>query len=418
MHHRHRPPAGRSPQADARRTGRVPAVIAHSGAELARDRKLEDSRTRETQVLVLQGGGALGAYQAGVYEELSNAGQLPDWIAGISIGAVNAALIAGNPVESRLERLRGFWEMVSSRLLAEPLTSGKHGRSLFNEASAVYAAVFGIPGFFEPRVPPALAFPTGSPQALSVYDTNPLSRTLEDFVDFDLINSGRTRLSIGAVNVRTGNFTYFDSHRQAIGPEHIMASGALPPGFPPVEIDGEKYWDGGLVSNTPLQYVLDQVPRPDMLIFQVDLFSATGPMPGNLAEVAEREKDIRFSSRTRLNTDVFRQSQAMRRATHRLLARLPEDLKDDPDAALLSQLSCDAAVTIVHLIHRRKNYFTQSKDFEFSRYSIREHWEAGQDDVRRTLGHEAWRTRDRPKHGVTVFDLTKNDHARQKEPNS
>lgn len=387
--------------------GKFSTVIAQMGTELAGNRKSEKAGAPEAPVLVLQGGGALGAYQAGVYEELSNVGLLPAWIAGISIGAVNAALIAGNPPDRRVERLRAFWEMVSSRLLAEPPTSGKHGRSLFNEASALYAVVFGVPGFFEPRFPPALVFPTGAPEALSVYDTNPLGRTLEDFVDFDVINSGKTRLSLGAVNVRTGNFTYFDSLRQTIGPEHAMASGALPPGFPPVEIDGEKYWDGGLVSNTPLQYVLDQVPRPDMLIFQVDLFSASGPMPGNLAEVAEREKDIRYSSRTRLNTDVFRNSQAMRRAAHRLLRKLPEGLKDDPDAALLSDLSCDAAVTIVPLIHRRKNYFTQSKDFEFSRHSIREHWVAGRSDVLETMRHRAWRSRVRPTDGVTVFDLTR-----------
>lgn len=397
--------------------GTIQRTIAGFWHDMAKDRKLAGPATPERQVLVLQGGGALGAYQAGVYEELNSVGQLPGWIAGISIGAINAALIAGNPPERRVERLREFWETVSSQLLAEPPIPGREGRSLFNETSALYSLMFGIPGFFEPRIPPALAFPTGAPQALSVYDTRPLASTLESLVDFNLINSGETRLSLGAVNVRTGNFVYFDSHQQPIGPEHVMASGALPPGFPPVEIDGEKYWDGGLVSNTPLQYVLDQVPRSDMLIFQVDLFSATGPMPGNLAEVAEREKDIRYSSRTRLNTDVFRRSQAIRRAAHRLLGKLPEGLRDDPDAVLLSDLSSDAAVTIVHLIHRRKNYFSNSKDFEFSRHSIREHWEAGRYDVRRTMRHKAWRSRGRPKDGVTVFDLTHDGQDQKMETN-
>jgi len=216
-------------------------------------------------------------------------------------------------------------------------------------------------------------------------------------------------LSLGAVNVRTGNFAYFDNRRETIVPEHIMASGALPPGFPPVEIDGEFFWDGGLVSNTPLQYVLDEIPRPNMTIFQVDLFSALGPMPRTLSDVSEREKDIRYSSRTRLNTDVFRQGQSLRRAAHRLVAKLPDDLKDDPDAKMLTEMSCDAAVTIVHLIHRRKNYFTQSKDYEFSRHSIDEHWESGTDDVRRTLRHKEWQARRKPKHGVTIFDLTRDD---------
>ena len=213
-------------------------------------------------------------------------------------------------------------------------------------------------------------------------------------------------MSVGAVNVRTGNFVYFDSRDQEIGPDHIMASGALPPGFPPVEIDGESYWDGGLVSNTPLQYVLDEVPRPDMAVFQVDLFSARGPMPRLLGEVNEREKDIRYSSRTRLNTDMFRRAQAMRHAAHRLLARLPDDMKDHPDVKLLSDAACDAAITIVHLINRRKNYERQSKDYEFSRYSINEHWESGRQDVRRTFRHKKWQTRRKDRYEVNIFDLT------------
>jgi NTE family protein len=361
----------------------------------------------ERTVLVLQGGGALGAYQAGSFQELSENGYLPEWVAGISIGAINAALIAGNPPERRVERLRSFWETVSSGLLARPLWPGEQGRDIFNAASAAHAAAFGLPGFFSPRLPPAFAWPDGAPEALSHYRTDALRCTLEELVDFTLLNHGLTRLSVGAVNVRTGNFTYFDSDRMEIGPEHIMASGALPPGFAPVEIDGEHYWDGGLVSNTPLQYVLDEVPRPDMLIFQVDVFSARGPMPRDLLEVAEREKDIRFSSRTRFNTDMFRHSQEMRRAAHRLISRLPEDLKDDPDAKVLHALCCNAAISIVHLIFRRKSHFRHSKDYEFSRLSIEEHWNSGRTDVRRTLRHEKWLGRHKPAHGVAVFDLTR-----------
>jgi NTE family protein len=370
-------------------------------------RKPGGQSNREETVLVLQGGGALGAYQAGVYEALMATGHLPDWIAGISIGAINGAIIAGNPPEHRVARLRAFWERVSSQLLLGPIGAGEQARSYYNDASAAFAVLFGLPGFFEPRLLPPWLYPPGAPQGLSYYDTAPLRQTLEEMVDFDLVNAGRVRLSVGAVNIRTGNFAYFDNAEQDIRPEHIMASAALPPGFPPVEVDGEHYWDGGLVSNTPLQYVLDETPRPDMVVFQVDLFSARGSLPRSIFDVSEREKDIRYSSRTRLNTDVARHEQALRRATHRLLAKLPAGLKDDADAKLLRQASCNAAVTIVHLIHRRKDYFTQSKDYEFSRHSIEEHWAAGGDDVQRTFRHKAWQHRTIPTDDVKVFDLTR-----------
>jgi NTE family protein len=187
-----------------------------------------------------------------------------------------------------------------------------------------------------------------------------------------------------------------------------MASGALPPGFPPVVIDGEAYWDGGIVSNTPLQYVLDgSRPRHDMCIFQIDLFSARGPMPETLFDITQREKDIRYSSRTRFNTDVFREMQTMRRAIRRLEKKLPDDFKSTVDWHVLSSLGCDAAITIVHLIHRRAVYSTQSNDYEFSRFTVDEHWRNGTEDVERTLNHPSWKNREPPTSGVTVLDLTK-----------
>jgi NTE family protein len=200
---------------------------------------------------------------------------------------------------------------------------------------------------------------------------------------------------------------YFDTAQQHVGPEHIMASGALPPGFSPVEIDGVPYWDGGLLSNTPLDYVLERSgPRTDMCIFQVDLFSAKGCLPQTLFDVAEREKEIRYSSRTRFSTDEFEKKQTLRRAIRRLREKVPDAFHDDPDWQLLDQAACDAAITIVHLIHRRAAYWTQANDYQFSRLSIDEHWDAGRDDVVRTLTHPAWQTRKRPEQGVQVFDLT------------
>lgn len=363
----------------------------------------------EKTVLVLQGGGALGAYRAGAYEALCDAGHMPSWVAGISIGSVNAAIIAGNPPDKRASRLREFWDRVSSWLLARPLSNDDNSRRVFNEASAALAATGGVPGFFEPRVPPAVLMPQGTPEAISVYDTSPLRATLLELVDFDLLNSGPVRMSLGAVQVKTGNMKYFDTARgQTIGPEHVMASGALPPGFPPIEIDEQPYWDGGLVSNTPLQFVLEKSgPREDMVVFQIDLFSAKGPVPQNLFEIAQREKEIRYSSRTRLNTDIFCELQAIRRAIRRLRPTLAEQLASNADWQLLDRLSCNAAITIVQLIHRRAAYWTQSNDYEFSRFTMEEHWASGRADVEHTLNHPEWKNRTPPEQGVKVLDLTR-----------
>jgi len=380
-------------------------------------RRANGAAQHEECILVLQGGGALGAYQAGVYEALAAMQQAPDWVAGISIGAINAALIAGNVPERRVERLREFWEGVSSSPFAAPaLPAVLHGcdgaRDAVNETNATMAMLFGVNGFFSPRLPAAPFQPPGTVAAISYYDTEPLKRTLERLIDFDLLNSDRVRLSVGAVSVTCGNFKYFDTaHRgQVIDARHIMASGALPPGFPPIEIDGEFYWDGGLVSNTPLQYVLDQPGRRERLVFQVDLFAARGPMPATLGEANEREKDIRYSSRTRLNTTYELKRQATLQAAKRLGAKLPGSLRDDPDARALAALPAEAAVSVVHLIYRSKHYESQSKDYEFSRTSMLEHWAAGITDTQTTLEDPRWLGRDVPSHGVYVFDFAASDH--------
>jgi len=368
--------------------------------------KPKASASTERCVLVLQGGGALGAYQAGVFEALEAAGHDPEWVAGISIGAVNGALIAGNPPEPRIERLRAFWDRASSRgPFPAPFAEG-WGRRLFNEAASGIVALTGIPGFFTPRPIPAwLALP-GSPEAISLYDTAPLRETLLELVDFDLLNNGPMRFSVGAVNVLTGNFTYFDNRERLIGPEHVMASGALPPGFPAVMIDGEPYWDGGIVSNTPLQYVLDmREGDAPLLVFQVDLFSARGMMPRTLAEATQREKDIRFSSRTRLTTDLQKRLEAMASAASRLAARLPVGLKDDPDLAALIGEASDHPVTILHLINRGEDYESQGKDYEFSRTTINGHWDSGRRDVERSFASPRWKQRNYPDCGIVTLDL-------------
>jgi NTE family protein len=362
--------------------------------------------TYDQCALVLQGGGALGAYQAGVYEALANRECTPNWFAGISIGSINAAIIAGNEPSQRVVQLRKFWDEVTSSFFM-PAPHFEEAHTVFNLGIAGLVTLNGVPGFFEPRLPPALFYPRGSPQALSVYDSAPLRSTLERLVDFDRINSGECRLSIGAVNIETGNFAYFDNTKQKIGPEHVMASGALPPGLPPIEIEGKFYWDGGLVSNTPLMAVLDGAPKKDTLIFQIDLFGARGEMPRDLFEVDERRKDIVYSSRTRMNTDVFKETYALRRAIRELHDLLPEDHRALPQVKDWRALGEGHRVAIVHLIYRRRPYEGEAMDYEFSRASMQDHWKAGFDDATITLNNPRWNEPALNDDSINVFDLTR-----------
>src|SRR5947199_6208567 len=364
------------------------------------------------RVLVLQGGGALGSYQAGAFQALCASGFEPEWVAGISIGAINAAIIAGNAANKRVDRLKEFWNMVSSPVSWNPIAPGERARSLFNETSAALIATFGVPGFFTPRIPPAPLWPPGSPQSQSYYDTAPLKKTLERLVDFDRINDLKTRLSVGAVGVTSGNFRYFDNFDfrklgKKIGPEHIMASGALPPGFPSVVIEGEHYWDGGIASNTPLDFVLDEEVSRDLLIFQVDLFSACGLLPESLLDAAEREKDIRFSSRTRMNTDKNKQVHNTRRALRELIGKLPDYLKNEPVVEILCEAAKENTVTVVQLIYRSKNYESSSKYYDFSRVAMVEHWGAGVRDVHLSMGHKDWLERPQSGETMVTYDLAR-----------
>ena len=361
--------------------------------------------------LILQGGGALGAYQAGVHSALLEAGIRPNWLAGISIGSINAAIIAGNPPERQADRLREFWETITSEVVP-PWVSSIGDRGAINALSSLHALYLGQKGFYEPRLPPPLVPFQGVLGGRSYYDIRPLKSTLERLIDFDRIHAKAVRLSVGAVNVRTGNFSYFDNTAVRIRPEHIMASAALPPGFPPIEIGGEFYWDGGLVSNTPLQYVLDFEPRMDTLAFQVDLWSAQGPLPDNLGQVFERQKDIGYSSRTRYNTDQIAKMQKIRCGIDRLLSKLPDSLSSEPEVALLKEFRSTAVMNIIHLIYRVKDYETFSKDYEFSRTSMQEHWQAGYDDTAQTLSHPSWLAPPAPTVGVKTHDIHRHKEGR------
>jgi len=373
------------------------------------------ARTRppfECIALLLQGGGALGAYQGGVYQALAEADLHPDWVAGISIGAINSAIIAGNPPEERVGKLRAFWEGITTNPLfnwtgaADRFApKGDIARSFFNQMSAAWALVGGAPGFFTLRQPAPWLQPGGSLEATSFYETKHLKATLEQLVDFDRINSGEMHFTVGAVNVRSGNLVRFDNATQTIHPEHVLASGSLPPGFPAVEIEGEHYWDGGLISNTPLQWVFEYGQRQDTLAFQVDLWSARGEFPGNLVEVATRQKEIQYSSRTRANTDQFKRLQRMRTVLAAALDKLPDDLKASEEVKMLRSAADHKVYNIVHLIYRSKHYEGHSKDYEFSRLTMEDHWLAGYHDAVRTLRHQEVFERPSQLEGVFTFDL-------------
>ncbi|HST35025.1 MAG TPA: patatin-like phospholipase family protein [Allosphingosinicella sp.] len=354
--------------------------------------------------LVLQGGGALGAYQAGVFEGLQEKAIEVDWVAGISIGAVNAAIIAGNPPAERVAKLRGFWERVTSALPALPLGGSEQWREWTHLMSAGIVALQGVPGFFSPRALPPAMVPPKSSGALSFYDSAPLAATLDAFVDWDLLNAGPVRLSVGAVDVETGNLNFFDTRKDRIDARHIMASGALPPGLPPIEIDGAWWWDGGIVSNTPLSFVLDQQSE-DLLVFQVDLFPARGALPATIMDVYAREKDIRYSSRTRQVTDQLIKLRKEREAIRKVLAKLPPALADDEDVRALAKLAAEHAVNVVHLIYRKHGWEGGAGDFEFSRDTMEHHWREGLAAIAETMRHDALLAKNIVDGRTAAFDL-------------
>ena len=355
--------------------------------------------------LVLQGGGALGSYQAGVIEGLAASGIEIDWVAGISIGAINAAFVAGNPPERRVERLGAFWDKMTSALPSFPIFMNDQMREFLHEWSAGFVLAAGVPGFFSPRfISPMFAVP-GTPEAMSFYDSTPLKATLDALIDWDLLNNGPVRLSVGAVDVESGNFHYFDTTDTKIDARHIMASGALPPGLPPIEIDGRLWWDGGLVSNTPLTHVLDHQTGA-LLAFQIDLFSAATERPRTIMDVMAREKEIRFSSRTRQVSDQVMRIRKDRELARKVIAKLPKELHDDPDVMALRAQSNEDPVNLVHLIYRANAWEGGSRDFEFSARTMREHWEAGQQAVAETMANAQLVAHNIETGTSAAFDLT------------
>ena len=361
---------------------------------------MPDLKSYDQIALVLQGGGALGSYQGGVFEGLREANIQPDWIAGISIGALNAAIIAGNDAGQQVSALKGFWKKICKtngtpialsflneyiKSLSPPL------RKWVGMMEASRSMLEGQSGFFRPRLDYGIhPFQRKKPDEVSAYETKFMKDTLLEFADFEKINKGATRVSVGAVNVRTGNFVYFDNRTIKLKPEHFMASGALPPGFPAIEIDGEFYWDGGLVSNTPLSEILTANPPKNSLIFQVDLWSAQGRLPENFLEVEERIKDIQYSSRTRMATDHMALRHQNKEMIQALLELIPKSEANHPIVQKAKGLAEDVTTNIIQLVYKDKNYEGHYKDYEFSQATMAEHWSTGLDDVRNTLKHSAW----------------------------
>ena len=343
---------------------------------------------KEQVVLVLQGGGALGAYQAGVYQALMEGGIEPDWVIGTSIGAINGAIIAGNEPANRVARLREFWDGVGRNDALDRLWPS----SIFGNAlSNLSTIVSGIPGFFTPN-PQAIwgpTFPLGIEKA-SYYSTEPLKETLGRLVDFEHLGRRHVRLSVGAVNVRSGEMRYFDSRAMPLSAAHVMASGALPPAFPAITIDGESYWDGGIYSNTPIEVVLDDVPRRNSLIFSVNVWQASGEHPKTLQQVMARHKDIQFASRGKSHVARQAQLHRLRHVVRELANRLPGELRADPMVKDLTEYGCGTLMHLVRLLSPRLDGEDHTKDIDFTRDGIERRWKAGYDQARKALAEKPW----------------------------
>ena len=352
-------------------------------------------------VLVFQGGGALGAYQAGVYQALHEAKIEPDWIIGTSIGAINACLIAGNEPENRLEKLEEFWR----RMRRKDFFGLSHWPGLYDTTAYWSTLVGGIPGFFEPNPLAFLGahYPLGRDKA-GFYSTAPLEKTLAELVDFALIEHCTPRLTVGAAHVRSSQMRYFDSRETEITVRHVMASGALPPAFPAVRIEGELYWDGGILSNTPTEAIFEDNPRRNSLIFAVHMWNPLGAEPESIWEVLHRQKDIQYSSRVASHIAKQRQIHKLRHVVSELVKFIPQEQREDPVVKDLAEYGCRTQMHVVRLLAPRLDNENHTKDIDFSPHGIRLRWEAGYSDTVRALQRRAWEDDCDPLEGVILHE--------------
>ena len=378
---------------------RSPDVTADSATKPSRTAK--PAPNARQVVLVFQGGGALGAYQAGVYQALHEAGIEPDWIIGTSIGAINASLIAGNEVQDRLARLEEFWQ----RMQYKEIWGASAWPGLSDTMSYWTTVLGGIPGFFEPNPMAFLGahFPLGADHA-GFYSTVPLQKTLSELVDFSLIKRCTPRLTVGAAHVRTSQMRYFDSREAELTVSHVMASGALPPAFPAVRIEGELYWDGGILSNTPAEAIFDDIPRRNSLVFAVHMWSPTGPEPETIWEVLNRHKDIQYSSRVASHIAKQRQVHKLRHVVSELVKYIPEKHRNDPVVQDLSEYGCRTQMHVVRLLAPRLDKENHTKDIDFSPSGIRLRWEAGYGATSRALQRKPWEDDCDPLEGVILHE--------------
>ncbi|ROZ74966.1 patatin-like phospholipase family protein [Ramlibacter sp. WS9] len=339
-------------------------------------------------VLVLQGGGALGAYQAGVYQAMHESGIEPDWVIGTSIGAINAALIAGNPPGQRLDRLRKFWKFSDG---PAPAVGPLAWLGMDSSLAMMNTVMRGIPNFFEPN--PAALFGTHADvgvEAASYYSMAPLRESLTSLIGSGQLGQCSTRLTVGAVNARSGEMRYFDSRHETLSTDHVLASGALPPAFPAVRIEGEPYWDGGIYSNTPIEAVFDDHPRRDSLIFAVDVWQPDGPEPQSIWQVMGRQKDIQYASRTQSHLARQEQIQRLRRVIREMEKHVPAGQRSDPEVRELATYGCGATMHVLRLLAPRLEGESQAKDIDFTVAGVRTRWQAGYKDTLAMIERAPW----------------------------
>ncbi len=344
----------------------------------------------ERVALLLQGGGALGSYHHGVYEALAATGYIVDWFAGTSIGGIQAAILAGNPPERRLERLETFWRRITWPQLLPAPPPAHPARKLINIASAMGTMMWGQPGFFQPDWLGPLPGPWKVRGQVHYYSLAPLERTLTELIDFDYLNRSDVRLSLGAAEVESGRHVYFDSSHQTIDLRHVLATGALPPAFPAIEIDGAHYWDGGLLSNTPLSVVLEDNPRRSTLCFMVDLFDPRGSPPMDLDQLEDRRKDIIYASRAHTEIENHSRMHDLRHAVSVLFEHLPEAERNKPEVAALEALGCTTTVNVVHFVYPGQAYRSSAKDFTFLPQTLADHRRRGYEDATTALRDPRW----------------------------